>query len=76
MASIIALDIRQTKISRIPQMANVGAIMVNAVAIRPSSMNDLVISSWNGESGLPVPWWSTATIKVKPTNAIDNVAKA
>jgi hypothetical protein len=31
---------------------------------------------WNDESGFPVLWWRTATIALKPTNAIDNVAKA
>ena len=74
--SIITLDIRHTKISLIPQMASVGATNANAVAIRPSLMNNLVISTWNGESGFPVPWWSTTTIEVKPTNAIDSAAKA
>src|SRR5579863_5343068 len=54
-ASMIALDTRQTRSSRIAQMASVGANKENAVAISPSSTNKLVNKIWSGESGLPVP---------------------
>ena len=54
-ASIIALDTRHTRSSRIAQMANVGPNKENAVAISPSSTNKLVNKIWSGESGLPVP---------------------
>jgi hypothetical protein len=50
--------------------------MANAVAIRPSSTNSRVISTWNGVSGLPVPWCNTTTMEVKPKNAIDSAAIA
>jgi hypothetical protein len=53
---MIALEIRQTRTSGIPLIANVGASMANEVAMSPSSTSKLVIKKWNDESGLPVPW--------------------
>ncbi len=57
-------------------MNSVGASMAKAVVINPSSTNNLVNRMWSCDIGLPVPWRSTTTIAVKPTNAMASAAIA
>jgi len=75
-AIMMMLDTCHTRVSLNPQMASVGASMANAVAISPSSTNNLVNRMCSFDSDLPVPCRRTTTIAVNPTNAIDNAANA